>query len=368
MAYDAFPDSLKGAVVALDPRSGEVLVMLSAPAVDPNIFSMSAGLRSKNWATVALDPNLPLNNRAIAGTYTPGSTFKLVTSFAGLSTGKLQEDGHMPASCHGSYRIGRRVAHCWKLEGHGSLPLINAVQQSCNVFFYQAGLRIGDETINTYARMFGLGALTGVDLVGERVGWLSGEKEYNERFASRGWKWTAGLVLDMAIGQTQVVTPIQLCNLMAGIGNTHTLYKPTLCREIRNQAGLVVTTGKTTVLKQLSLDTAVVASMHRAIAKVIEAGGTGGQSTVPGVPVGGKTGSAENSQGDKTHALFIACAPIENPVIAIAVVVENAGHGGSIAAPIAGKVLRHYFSNTDEGKQIVARLAVEKAKESPQKK
>lgn len=349
----AFPDSLKGAVVAIDPRNGEVLLMYSSPSVDPNIFSMSTSLRSRNWGEIATDPNLPLNNRAINGTYTPGSTFKLISALAGLETGKMERNSFMPVGCKGGYRIGSRVAHCWKLSGHGPLNLIGAVQQSCNVYFYQVGLRLGDETINKYAHMLGLGDITGVDLPGERGGWLSGEEAYNKRFARRGWKWTTGLVLDLAIGQTQVVTPLQLTLMVGGLGNGKTLYKPFLVKEERSVSGAVVNQRYPEVKSHLDLHDESIHTIHDALGSVMRAGGTGGRASVPGIDVGGKTGSAENPHGDKTHALLVACAPVVNPVIAIAVVVENAGHGGSIAAPIAGDVLRYFFAETEEGRKVV---------------
>jgi penicillin-binding protein 2 len=349
----AFPDSLKGAVVALDPRNGEVLVVFSSPSVDPNIFSMATSLRSRNWGEIATDPSLPLNNRAIGGTYTPGSTFKLISALSGLETHKLDRNSFMPSGCRGAYRIGSRTAHCWKLSGHGGMNLIGAIQQSCNVYFYQVGLRLGDEIINKYAHMMGLGELTGIDLPGERTGWLSGEKAYNIRFAKRGWKWTTGLVLDLAIGQTQVVTPIQLALMVGGLGNGKTLYKPFLVKEERNNDGAVINQRKPDIKSKLDLKPATIETIHEALESVMKAGGTGGRASVPGISVGGKTGSAENPQGDKTHALLVACAPAINPVIAIAVVVENAGHGGSIAGPIAGDILRYFFAETEEGKRVM---------------
>jgi len=355
----AFPDSLKGAVVAIDPRSGEVLLMYSCPSVDPNIFSLSSSLRSQNWGEIATDPNLPLNNRAINGTYTPGSTFKLISSLAGLESGKLDRNSYMPSGCNGAYRIGSRVAHCWKLSGHGHLNLVGAVQQSCNVYFYQVGLRLGDQLINKYASMLGLGELTGIDLPGEKAGWLSGEEAYNKRFARRGWKWTAGLVLDLAIGQTQVVTPIQLALMVGGLANGKTLYKPYLVKEERTVSGAVVNQRFPEIKNKLDLKESTVNTISEALGSVMRAGGTGGRAAVPGINVGGKTGSAENPQGDKTHALLVACAPLENPVIAIAVVVENAGHGGSIAAPIAGDVLRYFFAQTIDGRRVVQELGVD---------
>lgn len=352
----AFEDTLKGAVIALDPSNGEVLLMMSSPSVDPNIFSMSTLLRSKNWGEVATDPNLPLNNRAISGTYTPGSTFKLISALAGLETDKLRRDTRMTTPCHGAYRIGSRIARCWKLSGHGSMNLVGAVQQSCNVYFYQVGLRLGDKVINKYAEMLGLGSLTGIDLPGERPGWLSGEEAYNKRFAKRKWRWTTGLVLDLAIGQTQVVTPLQLALMTGGLTNCHSLYKPFIVKEERSADGAVLRQTLPDLKSRLDFKDATVETLKESLESVTRAGGTGGRAAVPGVPVGAKTGSAENPQGDLTHALFVGAAPVSNPIIAIAVVVENAGHGGSVAAPIAGEILRYFFAETEDGKRVVEEL------------
>jgi penicillin-binding protein 2 len=351
-AAEAFPDSLKGAVVALDPRNGEVLVMLSSPSVDPNIFSMAGSIRSKNWNAVATDTALPLNNRATCGTYSPGSTFKLVSALAGLESNQMTGSSRMPTPCRGSFKFGNRIAHCWLERGHGSLDLISAIQQSCNVYFYQVGLRVGDVTINKYAAMLGLGSLTGIDLPMEKEGWISGEAAYNEKFKARRWVWTKGQVLDLAIGQAQVITPLQLALMVGGLGNDKALYRPYLVKEERSRDGIVVKQYYPKLRDTLNFKPSTIEALHMAMLRVLEPGGTGGRAAVKDIPVGGKTGSAQNPQGEKTHALFIACAPIDNPAIAIAVVVENAGHGGSVAAPIAGAVLRCFFSETEEGKTI----------------
>jgi penicillin-binding protein 2 len=356
-AAKAFPDSLKGAVVALDPRSGEVLVMFSNPAVDPNIFSMAGAVRSKSWGTIAMDPSLPLNNRATAGVYPPGSTFKLVSALAGLETGELAASSRMPVSCHGEFHIGPRVAHCWEPRGHNQLDLIGAIQQSCDVYFYQVGLRVGDVAINKYAEMMGLGRVTGIDLPGEKEGWLSGEELYNQRYRPKGWVWTRGMLLDLAIGQMQVFTPLQLALMVGGLGNSKTLFQPFLVKEEHDRKGAIVKTYSARHSDSLKLKPSTIATLHEAMVKVMEPGGTGGLAAVPGIPVGGKTGSAQNPQGKKTHALFIACAPIDDPAIAVSVVVENGGHGGSVAAPIAGAVLRCFFGETAEGKAIAEKFA-----------
>ena len=353
VAAKSFPDSLKGAVVAIDPRSGEVLVMFSHPSVDPNIFSQAGAVRSKSWGSIALDPALPLNNRATGGTYPPGSTFKLVSALAGLETGALTAQTTMPAPCHGSYRIGARIAHCWEPRGHGYADLIGAIAQSCDVYFYQVGLRVGDVAINKYARMMGLGSATGIDFPGEKDGWLSGEELYNKRYRPKGWVWTRGMLLDLAIGQMQVLTPLQLALMVGGMGNAKAIYHPFLVKTERDYNGKVVKTYAPRLKDSLSLKPSSVATMREAMVKVVGPAGTGSRAVVPGIPVGGKSGSAQNPQGKKTHALFIACAPIDDPVIAVAVIVENGGHGGGMAGPVAGDVLRAYFSETEEGKALV---------------
>jgi penicillin-binding protein 2 len=329
--------------------------MFSSPSIDPNIFSMAGSVRSRSWETITADTALPLNNRAISGTYAPGSTFKLVSALAGLETGQLAAASLMPLPCRGVFRIGSRIAHCWEEKGHGRLNLVQAIQQSCDIYFYQVGLRLGDSTINKYAGMAGLGLITGIDLPAEKEGWLSGEEAYNKKFKAKGWVWTKGLLLDLAIGQTQVVTPLQLALMVGCLGNGRTLYRPFLVRGEKSYKDALVRRHNPVLMDPLSFKVSTITTLHTAMRKVIEPGGTGGWAAVPGVPVGGKTGSAENPQGEKTHALFVACAPVDDPVIAIAVVVENAGHGGSIAAPIAGTILRYYFAETEEGRMVAER-------------
>jgi len=348
-----FPDTMKGAVVAIDPRNGEVLVMFSNPSVDPNIFSAATSVKNKTWAAVASDRNLPLNNRAIAGVYPPGSTFKPMSGIAGLATGKITKDMRMPASCGGSFRFGSRIAKCHKpAPGHGSTNYIMANQWSCNVYFYQLGLRVGDDRINHYAKMFGLGDVTGIDLPGEKAGYLSGEQAYNERFASRNWRWTQGLVMDLAIGQQQVLTPLQLARMVGGMGNGKSIYQPHLLIEERNSDGILISQKQPAVKSTINIDQYTLDVTREALAAVVKPGGTGARAAVPGIPVGGKTGSAQNPHGDLTHAVFIGCAPVDNPAIAVAVVVENAGGGGANAAPVAGALMKYFFSETAEGMEI----------------
>ncbi|KMQ50816.1 Cell division protein FtsI [Peptidoglycan synthetase] [Chitinispirillum alkaliphilum] len=361
---EAFPDSLKGAVVALDPRNGEVLVMFSNPSVDANIFSMASSQRSQSWSEVSRDPDLPLNNRAIAGTYPPGSTFKLISGLAAIHEGEIIGRTRMSTPCRGAYRIGNRVARCWKREGHGNVDFIGSMAQSCNVYYYQLGLILGDEPINRKARLLGLGTPTGVDIPGERAGWLSGRDAYNLRFASRGFTWQTGMLLDHAIGQTQILTPIQMAVMVGGLANGEAIYKPYILKEQRNNDGIVVNQSQPRLKNNLDFDHKHKEIIRDALASVVLPGGTGTRSAVPGIQVGGKTGSAQNPHGELTHALYVAAAPVEDPVIAIAVVVENSGGGGAVAAPLAGEILRYYFANTEEGIQVVEEAQKRKIQEN----
>jgi penicillin-binding protein 2 len=349
-AESLLSDSLKGALVALDPRNGEILVMASSPRMDGNIFSLNRDRRARAWAKLALDPSLPLNNRSISGSYEPGSTFKGIVSIAALQSGKIRAENHMSRACNGGYAFGNRVWKCWDPRGHGFLDLVGAFTQSCDVYYYQAGLVLGMDRINRVAREFGLGRKTGIDLDDERSGLLVDSASYAERFGQRGWNWSRGLILNLSIGQGEIATPLQLANYAAGLANGKVLYRPHLMREMRSVEGSVEMQVKPEILNVIRMTPQEHAIILQAMEQVvISPNGTAGRARVPGVRVGGKTGSAENPQGDKTHALFICAAPLDNPTIAVAVVLENAGHGGSFAAPIAGALLRRFFGHEPHG-------------------
>ena len=354
LAESLMADTLRGAVVAIDPRNGEVLVMASSPRMDGNIFSLSRDKRSKEWAKLALDPAMPLNNRATVGGYEPGSTWKALMNVAALQSGKVTLSEHMPKGCTGGYRFGNRVWRCWDPKGHGALSMIDAFMESCDVYYYQVGLEIGMDIINKVAREFGMGSTTGIDLDDERSGMLVDSASYMRRFGKRGWTWSRGLVLNLSIGQGQIATPLQLANYTAGLVNGKVLYKPHLIREVRDRAGTVIEKFRPEVLHQLDLTPEQHAILMKAMEAVVNnPKGTGGRARLNDVIVGGKTGSAENPHGGKTHALFIGAAPLYQPEIAIAVVLENVGHGGSFAAPIAGAIFREYFKRKVAGTQQV---------------
>lgn len=355
LADSLLGDSTKGAVVAIDPRNGEVLVMASSPRMDANIFSLSKDKRSKEWAKLALDANMPLNNRATVGGYEPGSTWKGIMNIAALQSGKITAGEHMARNCNGGYRFGNRTWRCWDPKGHGSMGMIDAFRESCDVYYYQVGLIIGMDIINKVARDFGFGNTTGIDLDEERSGTLMDSATYNKRFKRLGWTWTRGLVLNLSIGQGQIATPLQLANFAAGLGNGQYVYRPHFVKEIRDREGNAVSRYQPEVLHELDMSPEEHQMMLKAMEAVVNAPhGTGGRARVPDVIVGGKTGSAENPHGGKTHALFIGVAPLYQPELAIAVVLENVGHGGSLAAPIAGAIFREYFKRKMAGaKQVL---------------
>ena len=195
-AEAAIPDSAKGALVAIDPRNGEILAMVSSPRLDPNIFSLKRRERNRGWAHVALDTMRPLNNRAISGIYPPASIFKLVTAGAGLENGIISETKYYPKACTGGYQYGARYQRCWGV--HGNLNVVHALRLSCDVYFYQAGLEIDMARINEFARRFGYGEkLLGVDIPGERAGWLPDSASFNQRNKRLGWRWARGLILNL---------------------------------------------------------------------------------------------------------------------------------------------------------------------------
>ncbi len=348
IAEEAFPDSLKGSLVALNPQNGEILAILSSPSFNPNIYSMETAIRNDAISKLR-NEDKPSYNRSVLGTYPPGSLFKLFTSIAGLETKRITRHSKFHKGCNGAFRFGRRVQKCWKASGHGYMNVVDAIRESCDVYFYQLGLDLGMDPINKYARMYGLSRKTNVDISTEKSGLLMDSTTYNKRFANKGWKWTRGQILNLAIGQGELVTPIQMANAFGALATNDSLYTPHLMRSIIDDQGNTLEEYKPKALNAIDISQKTHDIVIEALEQVISAPhGTGGWARVKGVRVGGKTGSAENPHGEKTHAWFAAVAPLEKPTIAIAVLVENAGHGGSVAAPIAGKVLRAYFKNRDE--------------------
>ena len=350
-AEEAIADSVKGALVAIDPRNGEILAMVSSPRLDPNIFSLKKRERNKGWAQVALDSMRPLTNRAISGTYTPASVFKLVTAGAGLESGILSESKYYPKPCTGGYQYGARYQKCWGV--HGNLNVVHALRLSCDVFFYQAGLEIDMNRINEFARRFGYGENPlGVDIPGEKGGWLPDSVSFNQRNKRLGWRWARGLILNLSIGQGQLVTPLQQATFIGSLATNKGVYRPHFMKELRDRQGNVVRRYEPEIIRQGTMKP----STHRVLLAAMDSvvnhpGGTGKRGALPGIRVGAKTGSGEWKKGEKTHAWYAAVAPLYDPEIAVAVILEAAGGGGAKAAPIARKVLMAYFGLEEEEKK-----------------
>lgn len=322
----------RGAAVAIDPRDGGILGMVSRPAFDPNEFSV--GLTAARWRELSGGGSNPLLNRAIQGQYPPGSTFKIVTMLAALEAG-IANPGTRLQPCPGSYMFGGRSFGCWKRTGHGSLDFYGALQHSCDVYYYQLGPRLGLEALGDAARAFGAGVRTGIDVPQERAGLVPDLAWY----ADRGRRWRESLMLNLIIGQGELLlTPLQMALMTAEVAASGRTLRPHL-----------VSRGPESKDPTLSLPTHPGFratqehwdAVHRALELVIN-DGTGGAAKVSGLRVAGKTGTSENPHGED-HALFVCYAPADAPEIAMAYVVENGGHGGSEAAPRAGFVLRRLY-------------------------
>ena len=348
VAEEAIPDTARGALVAIDPRNGEILAMVSSPRLDPNIFSLKKRERNKGWAQVALDSLRPLTNRAISGTYPPASVFKLVTAGAGLEYGVLSEFKHYPKSCTGGFQYGARYQKCWGT--HGNLNVVNAIRLSCDVFFYQAGLDIDMARINEFGRRFGLGEKPlGVDIPGEKGGWLPDSVSFNQRNKRLGWRWARGLILNLSIGQGQIVTPLQQAVLVGSLATNKGVYRPHFMKELRDNEGNVVRRYEPEIVRSGKMKSETHRILTAAMDSVVNhPGGTGKRGRVPDIRVGAKTGSGEWKKGEKTHAWYAAVAPLDNPEIAVAVIMEAAGGGGAVSGPIARKVLMAYFGKEDK--------------------
>jgi penicillin-binding protein 2 len=350
------PDKM-GALVALDPRNGDVLALVSRPAYDPNGFA--GGIDGDTWRALTGDEWRPLQDRALSGMYPPGSTYKAVVAAAGLAEGAI--DPQEEVVCPGHYRLGRRVYRCWRRGGHGPVNLWSAIRDSCDVYFYELGLRLGIDTIARYARAFGLGHRTGIDLPGEKSG-LVPSSEWKER--ARGEPWIKGETVSASIGQGyNLVTPLQLAVVYAAIANGGTPVQPRTVLRLEDwQGGLVearsVRLGDRVPVPPEQLDLV----REGLTAVVMDPKGTGRRARVPGVQIAGKTGTSqvvrleqvEGLEGDeipiryRDHAWFAAFAPADAPEIVVVALVEHGGSGGSVAAPIAQKVLARHFEKKAE--------------------
>lgn len=343
-----------GTAVAIDVRTGGILAMASEPSFDLNIFTKET-IPPDIWTSINDTTWQPQLNRAIRGVYPPGSTFKMVTATAGLETGIVEpEDTIVDRGAY--WRVEPKK--CWKAGGHGVVNLTRAIAVSCNVYFYDLGYRTGIDTLNKYAALYGLGQPTGVDLYPvEATGLLATPEWKLENYEILGLKkpepWQPGETLSAAIGQGfSAFTPLQMANYIATLANGGTRYRPYLADEIIAPDGQVERTVEPQIVEQLNLDPKTVAAIQKGMHLVTQGEGTAAYY-FQGFPisVAGKTGTAQNSHG-ADHGWFVAFAPYENPEIAVAVLVEQGGHGGSAAVPVVQRILEAYFGLADESSTI----------------
>jgi penicillin-binding protein 2 len=327
-----------GAIVAIDPRTGEILAMTSSPGFDPNVFS--GVITDSVWKTIQEDSSRPLLNRPLNGLYPPGSTAKLLTLGAGLETGVI-DAGTTFRSCIGGYQYGNRFFKCWEKRGHGTQFSVHAVEMSCDVYFYQLGLRVGVDQLSRYYDLCGFGKPTGIDLPNEFKGLNPNSKYYDKRYGKNGW--TKALVLNTSIGQGEIlVTPLQLAQFYCGLAMWGKVYRPHMVKKFTRPNGEEILV-QPELSFTLPFSQQTLGTLREGLRLVVEGGrGTARRLKNNLYTVCGKTGTAQNPHGND-HALFVGFAPIENPEIVVCAVIENAGHGSEIAAPVVGRVIETYM-------------------------
>ncbi len=341
-----------GALVALDPNTGYILALASHPAFDPNVFA--GGISSAQWRALTTDPAHPLQDRVTQGTYPPGSTFKIVDSIAGLSDRTLTP--HTAYFCPGGMYFGGREYRCWRKQGHGTISVHRAIVESCDVFFYNVGQHLGVDRLAAWAHALGLGKKTGIELDNEKSGVVPSAQWKWRRYRER---WYPAETLSVAIGQGYVaITPLQLAELAAEIGNGGTFYQPQFVKEIDSIDGTPVKVFPPVIRSRVHIDPAVLDQVRAGMVGVVNAGdGTAHAARLDDVIVAGKTGTAQvikEAQGVRVkenegperyrdHGWFMAFAPVDHPRIAIACIIEHGGHGGSSAGPVVKAVMQEFF-------------------------
>ena len=335
----AFAESLMtgrtGAFVAIDPSDGGILAMVSKPDYELSAFS---GVTPPDvWRALNDDPAFPLFNRATLTRYPPGSTFKMLVAIAGLETGALTPSWRV--QCTGAFRFGNKVFR--DLHVHGSMDLVEAIQHSCNVYFYQAMLRTGLDAWSHYGEEFGFGHLTGVDIYEENPGLLPTTAYMDKRYGKNGW--TRGFLVSLGIGQGEVgVTPLQMACYAAALATKGEYHQPHVARAVVTKSPRAVDTLRFQS-RQIEVSAKTWDIVREGMRRVVEEpGGTGGMARVPGVVSAWKTGTAQNPHGPD-HAWYVGFAPFDHPKIAVAMLLENAGFGGTQAAPLAGLCIERYL-------------------------
>jgi len=342
-----------GAAVAIEPDTGRILALASSPAFNQNAFV--DGMSPEQWEKLNSNPAHPMVNKVIQGTYPPASTYKIITAIAGLEEGVIDEKTTF--NCPGYFKLGNRVARCWKKGGHGKVNVVQALEQSCDVFFYQVGLKLGIDRLAWHAKACGLGVRTGIKLDLEKAGLIPTAAWKKRRF---GIPWQQGETLSVAIGQGyNLVTPLQMAVLTAAIANGGTRYRPEILGRIETAAGERVYENAPEITGRLSISSKTLALVREGLFDVVQGkAGTARRIRTKGINISGKTGTAQvvalkDEEDDakvslqhrhKDHAWFVAYAPSESPQIAVSVIVEHGEHGSSVAAPIAKAMIQTFLT------------------------
>ena len=352
-AEEAYQDK-NGALVAMDPKTGRILAMVSKPSFEPDIFARN--ILPEEWKSLVENPHHPLQNKGIQGQYPAGSTFKIVTAIAGLESGSITPDTQF--ICKGAFPYGNRDFRCWKEGGHGAISLHRALVESCDIYFYQVGLKVGVDLIAHYANEFNLGRVTGISLPHEKPGTVPSSAWKKKRF---GVPWYSGETLSFSVGQGYLnATPLQLLMLISGVANGGKQYLPQVVERVENIYGKKLKEYPPVELRKANVSEKTLQIVQEALRGAVnDPHGTGWTCALKGVKVAGKTGTAQVvrlpdnfKKGDmnrmpqkfRDHAWFVAYAPFEDPKIAIAVLVEHGGFGASAAAPIAKKVIEKFLN------------------------
>jgi penicillin-binding protein 2 len=334
----------KGAVVAIDPNNGEILALVSKPDFDLNDFS--GKLSPEVWNRLNNDPDKPLFNRATLTRYPPGSTYKMVEALASLQEGIMKVNSTLP--CSEGFRYGDRV---FKSHGaYGSVGFVTSIEMSVNAFYYQLALRIGFDNWTKYGKIFGFGQKTGIDIPEESKGLLPSAEYFDKVYGPKGW--TLGYLVSLGIGQGELgVTPLQMAAYCVSLANSGTYYQPHLVTAVRNPIN-GIQTPISYKKRKIDIDQKYFDLVRKGMYMVVNGNGTAHAIRTSDIEIAGKTGTAQNPHG-RDHSWFIAFAPYDNPKIAICVLVENAGFGAAVAAPIATRIIHKYLLGNADESEIV---------------
>lgn len=328
----------KGVFIAMDPRNGEILSIVSRPSFNLELFTRT--ISDSLWELLNDPQRHPLLNRATQGTYPPASVFKLITAGAAVDEGIAYGNTQLEP-CYGSIWYGDRWFNCWNRRGHGNLNMTESIAQSCDVYFYQLALHLGMERWIEYSKKSGFGSKTGIALTPEASGFVPDREYFNERYGRRGWG--SGVLLNLCIGQGELlVTPIQIIQYICAVANGGTMYRPKLVKEIRPPMDRPMVI-QTEVTGRLPASGEAIRTLKKGMYEVVNGEkGTGMWAYLPNIEVAGKTGTAQNPHGED-HAWFVAFAPMDNPRIAMVVLVEQGGSGG-VWASLAREFFWYYFN------------------------